>query len=169
MLTVWSSNKGCGIRSSPHDIIFSSHETQPVTSLSVSCSPLPPPASLPLYPNVVGSKGGQPTQVEAALTTCIFHSSMAVDQRSNFDPASRKRILRVLFISLLLDLVGTQKHSWKHSLTIPDFVHLHPTTLPIPHCFLSWYRSRTVLRPEPHPAVPQRLQEVFLCSHRFQI
>ena len=46
----------------------------------------------------------------------------------------RKQILKVLFISLLLDLVQSnplrQGHTGTWLTDLPDFLHLHPPSLP---------------------------------------
>ena len=45
--------------------------------------------------------------------------------------AKRKQILRVIFISLLLDLVGGAPNEMVQPLlTTLDFIHLHPPTIP---------------------------------------
>jgi hypothetical protein len=53
-------------------------------------------------------------------------------------PEQRKKILRVLFVSLLLDLVRLTSNSvlidTANQLT--DILYLHPTTLPLPTHFL---------------------------------
>jgi len=95
-----------------------------------------------------------------------------------FPPAARKKILRVLFISLLLDLVSlsvlnsaiyTLQAANTLTLTHPDILHLHPPPLPPTHLFLPQPRSllhhpwRPLINnlshpPRPHPPRPKCLQ-----------
>ena len=44
-------------------------------------------------------------------------------------PVKRKQILRVIFISLLLDLVSSYLHYEKSLLTFSDIVYIHPSPL----------------------------------------
>jgi len=95
-----------------------------------------------------------------------------------FPPAARKKILRVLFISLLLDLVSLPVlQSTIHALqaantltlTPPDIIHLHPPPLPPTNLLLPQPRSLLLHQPIrnfnslphppcPHPSRPKRLQ-----------
>ena len=44
-------------------------------------------------------------------------------------PVKRKQILRVIFFSLLLDLVSLYLRYKQRLLTLSDIIHLHPSSL----------------------------------------
>lgn len=71
-------------------------------------------------------------------------------------PQQRKKILRVLFISLLLDLVSTKmSRAQCKSLTKPDLIYLHPPSFPFSTHLLSRSGDSPLLGPQPHLALSQ--------------
>lgn len=87
--------------------------------------------------------------------------------------AQRKQVLKVLMISLLLDLVRLtlpQAHpSSKANKQALDLLHLHPATLPLAAIFLSRARPFSFLPSQPHFSLPERLQERLCPPHRLAL
>lgn len=84
--------------------------------------------------------------------------------------AQRKQVLKVLMISLLLDLVRkADPHPTCNPLKPPDLLHLHPPTLPLPSILLPRSGSLSELPPQPHLPLPKRLQELLRPSHRLPL
>lgn len=85
--------------------------------------------------------------------------------------AQRKQVLKVLMISLLLDLVRkADPHPTCNPLKqSPDLLYLHPPTLPFPSILLPRSRSLSELPPQPYLPLPKRLQERLRPPHRLSL
>lgn len=88
--------------------------------------------------------------------------------------AKRKQILRVIFISLLLDLVGDPLEPTAHMLmgNPLDILHLHTTSLPEAPRILPESRSPGSIldfRPQSHPPRPQCLQTLLFSTDQRQV
>jgi len=83
-------------------------------------------------------------------------------------PAKRKQILRVIFISLLLDLVCEQITPWARLLTYLDLLYIYPSTLSQAPRILPQPRSpqRFLIPPQPGLRRPQCLQAILLPTHQ---
>lgn len=88
--------------------------------------------------------------------------------------AHRKQVLKVLMISLLLDLVRLNFNLTSHvsspkANNSPDLLHLHPAALPVSTLLLPRPRPLSFLTPEPHLPLPKRLQERLRPPHRLPL
>jgi hypothetical protein len=84
--------------------------------------------------------------------------------------AQRKQVLKVLMISLLLDLVrNIYPHAATRILNKADILHLHPTTLPILAILLPRSRPLAKLPLEPYLPLPKRLQELLRQTDRLPL
>jgi hypothetical protein len=88
--------------------------------------------------------------------------------RSTMDPKQRKSILRVLFISLLLDLVSAGGNAADcEVLTGTDLVHIYPAVVPFTALVLSKPRDSPILDLESSVTLFERIQEgVWITSER---
>lgn len=90
------------------------------------------------------------------------------DDNMSIDPAQRKSILRVLFASLLLDLVSC--HAWRQiELTLPDLLHIHSTSISITSFILSIAGRPTKFTSQSSLSLSECLQEIFRHSNKFKI
>lgn len=85
------------------------------------------------------------------------------------EPAERSRILRVLFISLLLDLVSYDETHSMAKLTRLDFIHFHITALSFPTLVLPIPRRTTYCIAEPGLSLSECLQRVLRYTNQFKI
>lgn len=86
------------------------------------------------------------------------------------DAGQRKSVLRVLFISLLLDLVRTALALLPMFAHLPlDIVYVHPSSLPVTALFLSHSRYQPDFAAESDFTLPQCVQAILLHTYQFQI
>lgn len=87
--------------------------------------------------------------------------------------AQRKQVLKVLMISLLLDLVRKADPSsfipLRMLINPPDLLHLYPPALPLPFILLPRSRSLSELPSQSYLPLPKRLQECLCPSHRLSL